>query len=225
MILALWLSIQQLGDPAIIRVFVKSFALTLVIFVGIGAGLVLSARALVEAWGWGQEGGLAAAAVAALAAFAAAWLLFRAVAMPVMSLFGDEIVAAIEAKHYPEAAKRARPISIARGLWMALGSIARLIGANLLALPLYALLLVTGVGPLILFALINAWLLGRDLGDMVAVRHLDDQGRRKWLKVTGGARSLMGLIITGMFMLPFVNFIAPIMGAAMATHLFHRNDL
>jgi CysZ protein len=218
---ALSLSLQQLGDPAIIWVFVKSFALTLIIFVGLGAGAVFGARALVEAWGWGAEGGFAAAATAALAAFVAAWLLFRAVAMPVMTLFADEIVAAIEAKHYPEAAKSARPVSVALGVWMALGSIARLTGANLIALPLYLLLIVTGIGPLILFVLINAWLLGRDLGEMVAARHLDGTARRDWLRVTRGERGLMGLIVTGLFVLPFVNFIAPIMGAAMATHLFH----
>ena len=32
----------------------------------------------------------------------------------------------------------------------------------------------------------------------------------------------MGVIVTGIFLLPVVNLLAPVLGAAMATHLFHR---
>jgi len=34
----------------------------------------------------------------------------------------------------------------------------------------------------------------------------------------------MGAIVTGIFMIPIINLIAPIVGAGMATHLFHRGQ-
>ena len=103
---------------------------------------------------------------------------------------------------------------------MGLRSAGRALFFNLLAAPLYLLLLVTGVGTVALFAGVNALLLGRDLGEMVAVRHLADI--KPWLARTRIQRAFLGLAVTILFMIPFANLLAPILGAAMATHLFHR---
>jgi CysZ protein len=221
MLRALSLTFGQLGDPAILSVLAKSLALTILIFLIAGTGLVFAARWATEAWGWGPESGMVAAAVAAVGALAAAWLLFRAVAVPVIGLFADEVVAAIEAKHYPEAAQVAKPASVAISLRLAIVSLIRLIGFNLLALPLYGVLLFTAVGPIILFVAINALLLGRDLGEMVAIRHMDRAAMKDWLDRTRGQRAFMGLAVTGLFLVPILNLIAPIIGAGLATHMFH----
>lgn len=222
MLRALSLTLGQIGDPAILRVIAKSLALTLLIFALLSIGAVFATRALVAAYGWGADVGMAAAAAAGMGVVVGAWLLFRAVAIPVIGLFAEDVVAAIERRHYPAAARMAQPPDIMLSLRMALASLARLILLNLLAVPLYALLLFTAIGPLILFVVINAILLGRDLGDMVAARHYDKRERSDWLRVTRGERAIMGSIVTAIFMIPFVNFIAPIIGAGMATHLFHR---
>lgn len=223
MIRALSLTFAQLGDPAILKVLAKSLAVTLAIFAIAGIALVEAVRWAAEAYGWGREGGFVAAAVATLGAIATAWLLFRAVAVPVIGFFADEVVAAIEHKHYPQAATAASAPSVAVSLRLAIASVLRLIGLNLLMLPVYAVLLFTAIGPVILFAAVNAVLLGRDLGEMVAVRHLDRLGTQSWLRQTSGSRALLGLIVTGLFLVPILNLIAPIIGAGLATHLFHRN--
>jgi uncharacterized protein involved in cysteine biosynthesis len=88
-------------------------------------------------------------------------------------------------------------------------------------LPFYALLLLTAIGPIILFFAVNALLLGRDLGDMVSVRHTDTAARTAWLAQTRIDRLILGLIVSGIFLLPFVNLFAPVLGAAAMTHLFH----
>lgn len=225
MLRALSLTLGQIGDPAILRVIAKSLALTLVIFAGLGVAAVFVTRAVVAAYGWGDDAGFAAAAAAGVAVVVGAWLLFRAVAIPVIGLFADEVVAAIEARHYPAAAQIARPATVGLSVRLALASLARLILLNLLAVPLYGLLLFTAIGPLILFLAINALLLGRDLGEMVAVRHLNTAARKGWLRVTRGQRTIMGAIVTGIFMIPIINLIAPIVGAGMATHLFHRGQV
>jgi len=92
---------------------------------------------------------------------------------------------------------------------------------NLIASPFYLLLLVTGVGTLLLFVAVNGVAFGRDLGEMVASRHGDRVSRKAWLANTRGQRAGVGAIVTGLFLVPIVNLIAPVLGAAMATHLYH----
>ncbi|MBB3695371.1 EI24 domain-containing protein [Sphingomonas sp. BK580] len=218
MLRALLLSIGQLGDPPVLRVLAQSLAVTLALF----AALALALWWLVDAAlaGWAHHGamaGLAAAVVTALAF----WLLFRAIAILVVGLFADRIVAAVERRHYPAAAASAREVPLARGLAMGLGSATRFVLINLLLLPVYLALLVTGVGTAALFFLVNAWLLGRDLGDMVAARHLPRAAMRDWRAATGGRRFVLGLAGTALFVVPLLNVLAPVLGAAMATHLYH----
>ncbi len=221
MIRALTLAFAQLNDAAVVRVLVKSLLITVMIFVVAGFALSTLAGQAAAHWGYGQNGGTLASILAALGTFAAAWLLFRAVAVPVVGFFADEVVAAVERQHYPEAAVQAKPVGVALALRMGLMSILRLIGVNLLMLPVYAVLAITGVGVLIAFAGVNAVLLGRDLGEMVAARHLDGAAMRVWLGASRWQRALLGLVVTGLFVVPFVNFLAPIIGAATATHLYH----
>ena len=67
----------------------------------------------------------------------------------------------------------------------------------------------------------NAIALGRDLGEMVAIRHLDGEALKRWLGSSRIKRLLLGLGATALFTIPFVNLLAPVLGAAVATHLFH----
>ena len=105
---------------------------------------------------------------------------------------------------------------------MGIGSAARTIGVNLALMPVYLALLITGVGTAALFFLVNAWLLGRDLEDMVAARHLNPGALPQWRRHTRVGRFALGAIGTGLFLVPILNLVAPVVGAAMATHAFHR---
>lgn len=217
-------SLGQLGDPPILKVLAKTIAITLALFALFGIALWWGADSLASAWGWGAGNGFVAAA-AAVVALISAWLLFRVVAIAVIGLFADAVVEAVERRHYPDASARARPVSVARSLRMGLASAGRALLVNLLALPVYLALLVTGIGTVALFAVVNALLLGRDLGEMVAARHMDAAAIRGWLGTTRASRFLLGLAVTGLFVVPVAGLLAPILGAAMATHLFHgRNE-
>ena len=216
---ALLLSLGQLGDPAIRRVLAKSLALTLAIFAVAGALIWWSLDAALA--GWRYHNALAGAA-ATLATLLALWLLFRAVAVLVVGVFADEVVAAVERRHYPGALASARAVPLHASLRMGLGSAARFLLVNLALSPVYLALLVTGVGTAAAFFVANAWLLGRDLSDMVASRHLSAAAMRDWRKANAAKRFVLGLAGTGLFVVPVVNLLAPVLGAAMATHLFHR---
>jgi CysZ protein len=215
MLRALFLSAGDLLDRAVLVVLAKSLALTLLIFAAVGGALWWLAR------GW--TGDALAGVLAVAAAVGAGWLLFRAVAIAVVGLFGDEVVQAVERRHYPAALAGARPVPFARSLGIGLRSAGRVIAANLLLLPAYLVLAVTGVGTAALFFAVNAWLLGRDLGDMVAARHMPATALAAWRRQTAGRRFLLGLAGTGLFVVPGLNLVAPVLGAATATHLFHRS--
>ena len=87
---------------------------------------------------------------------------------------------------------------------------------------LYLVAAATGIGLPVAFLVMNGWLLGRDLGDMVAARHLDRAELPAWRERTRWARFATGLVASGLFVVPVVNLVAPVIGAAAMTHLFHR---
>jgi CysZ protein len=221
MLRAFFLSIGQFGDRPFLLVFAKSLAITFALFALLGGGAWWWAQGLAAAQG--ADGWLSALAgfAALLAVLAAGWLLFRAIAVGVLMVFVEEIIVAVEARHYPEALARARHVGIGRARLMGLASGLRAILVNVAVLPLYLVLLVTGVGTLALFLVVNGWLLGRDLGEMVAARHLPPAAMRGWRKATATERFVLGVAGTGLFMVPILNLAAPVLGAAMATHLFH----
>ena len=217
---AFFLSIGQLGDPAILRILAGSIAITIGLFALLGVGTWFAIQGLSDDW-FGSHSGALSGFVALGAAILGGWLLFVVVAIAVVQLFADRIVAAVEARHYPAALATARPVGPGRAALMGLRSAGRALLANLLALPVYILLLFTGIGPAIAFFVVNGWVIGRDLGDMVAARHLPRGATRPWRKANRSRLFALGLVETGLFVVPVVNILAPVIGAAMATHLFH----
>ncbi|MCW3836450.1 EI24 domain-containing protein [Sphingomonas canadensis] len=220
-----FLSLGQLLDRRVAAVFVKSLLVTLVIFAAAAVGVWLGMHRLAEgfaAWLGGAQmaRGLADVGTIVVLAFAC-WLLFRAIAVAVIGIFADEVVMAVEARHYPGAHAAAIDVPFGRSLLMGLGSAGRLLLVNLLLSPLYIALLITGVGTALAFFAVNAWLLGRDLGDMVAARHMPQRDLAGWRKRTRFRRFALGAIGTGMFLVPVLNLLAPVLGAAMAAHAFH----
>ncbi len=213
---ALMLALQDLPRRPVLAVLAQSLALTLLIFVAAGAAIFFAARWALSHWQWlGAVERDMAGILILLALLGVSWLLFRAVAIAVVGLFADGIVAEVEGRRYPGAATRAVPVSLGRSLRLGLVSVARLIAVNLVALPLYIPLLFTAVGaPLLAFA-INAALLGRDLEAMVLARHPGHP------RLTRGARWSLGALSAATFLVPVVNLLAPIAGAAMAVHLIH----
>ena len=221
------LALDDLGDGRVLAILGRSLLATLAIFVALGflLGWVLHGA---DPCGWWSDEDSCPLGVgtsgfgAFLLTAVLIWFLFPAIAIGVISAYMDRIVAVVEARRYPEVLASAKPIGWTRGALLGLKSSLRVLVYNLIALPFYILLLVTGVGTVLLFVAVNGVAFGRDLGEMVAARHLDGQATRTWLRSTRGDRAVMGMIVTGIFLLPVANLLAPVLGAAMATHLFHR---
>lgn len=211
------LAVAQLNDPAIRRVLLKSLLVTLAIFVAVGAMLWAVLPRLFARYDLGtpEVGGL----LSAIVAFFGFWLLFRFVALAVLNFFADEVVRAVEKRHYPDTA--ALPDARFTTEFAAtMRSLAVAIAVNLLALPIALVLLVTGVGAPLAFLGANAWLLGRELTQMVWLRHRAATGVR-W-PLGSGTRLALGAVVAAMLAVPFLNLLAPVLGAAAATHLVHQ---
>lgn len=218
------LALRQLADPRIMRLLAKTLIISLLLFAALGwAGWFALDWAL--AWAGLRDGAFGGAGdvrgvVSLVIVLIAGWLLWRVIAMAVISFYADDVVLAVEERHYPQAAARARDLPVTQQFSSSLAAAGRALAANLLVLPFALLLLVTGVGTALLFWLVNAFLLGRELQDMVWLRHRHAAGAQS--PISKGQRFALGAVVAALMLVPFVNFLAPLLGAASATHLTHR---
>lgn len=214
---ALALSLRQLADPAVLRVLFKSMGLTLALFAAGGLALWRGLENLISSYltsDYGAElGGMAALVLTLLGG----WLLFRAVSLAALQFFADEIVLAVERAHYPQAAQNARILPFREDLSNSLRGLWRALLFNLLAAPVALVLIFTAIGPAVVFFIVNGVLLGRELTDMAWLRHKKSPDAR--CPVNAGERFILGGVVTALLIVPFANFLAPIIGAAAGTHL------
>lgn len=147
-------------------------------------------------------------------------LFFPALATGVMGLWLDRVADAVEARHYPLSGpiRRQGWGEILSGSLRFMGA---MIVANLVALPFYLLLLLTGFG-FVLFYLVNGYLMAREFYDMVALRHLDPAQARLVFRQHLLRLWLAGAGIAFLFSIPGLNLIGPVVAVAWMTHLFQN---
>jgi CysZ protein len=219
MIKAFYQSIEQFTDRRVLMVLLKSAVLSLIVCIAFAWGLSKAIIWGLASYGYGDD--LSGVMTAFLTLFMV-FFAFRAVAIPITGFFADEIVAAVEVRHYPQAAGQARPVSFTVSMRLAVMSVLRLMGVNIVMIPVYIFLMFTIIGAPIAFFCVNAILVGRDMGEMVAVRHLDHTAMKHWLGQNRFQRAVLGMVTTFLYTLPILNIVATILGAAMATHVFHQ---
>ncbi len=206
----------QLGDPAVLKVLAKSLLVTLGVFALLGVALyavldLMFANAGLFA---GFSGTFLVTIVITVLAM---WILFRVVALAVLQFFADEIVRAVEERHYPEAASTGRDLPFREDLSNSLRGVSRALLMNALVLPVAVVLLFTAIGPAVVFIGVNAVLLGRELTDMAWFRHREPDDLASPVKPL--QRLALGGVIAGLMLIPFANLLAPVLGAAAGTHL------
>ena len=209
----------QLADPAVLRVLAKSLGVTIAVFALTGIALYYALRAGFAQYGL-DEGGFASATAAVLIAGLGFWFLFRIVALAVLQFFADEVVAAVEQRHYPQAAQTARKLPFREDLANSAKGLARALIYNLVALPFAAMLAFTAIGPALVFLAVNAVLLGRELTDMAWLRHRPLDNADTPAKKSD--RFALGAVVAGMMLIPGIGLLAPVIGAAAGTHVAHR---
>lgn len=146
------------------------------------------------------------------------WLLFPAVLTLVMGFFLPRVAASVEALDYPGTSPP-RPSPLMESIAMTWRLMVLMVVLNLLALPLYVF--VPGVNFFVFLGL-NGYLLGRQYFEVVALRRLDMAATRALRHRFGGRVFAGGVVIAGLFALPFVNLLAPVIATAFMVHLCAR---
>ncbi len=217
-------TLTQIGDPRFRRVLFKGIGLTFVLLIAvytaflmflnwIGAGQTV--QELLGNISW----------VGDLFTFASLFLMIALsiflmipVASAITSLFLDEVADAVEDKHYPELPDVPR-VSFSEGLKDSVNFLGVLIAANIFALVLYAIF-----PPFSLFIFwgLNGFLLGREYFQLVAMRRVGRAEAKRMRKKHMGTIWLAGTLMAMPLVVPLLNLVIPILGAATFTHLYHQ---
>jgi uncharacterized protein involved in cysteine biosynthesis len=216
MLAALLRAIAQLSLPPLQRIAALGLAVSAACFIALWLGVAMLLGRL-DLFGWRPLNWLVdllgAVAVAVLS-----WLLFPAVVTAVMSLFLDRVAAAVEALDYPGLAP-ARRVPVGETVMTTARLMVLAVLLNLLALPAYVL--VPGVNFFVFLGL-NGYLFGREYFEVVALRRLDPAAARATRQRWAGRVFVAGAIIAGIFAVPLVNLVAPLIATAFMVHLFQR---
>lgn len=219
MIEALKLTAQQLPDRPFRTVVVLGMlsALILIIFTGIFSWFLISK---IEFFGIGVVDKLASW-IGGIIVFVGTLMFFPSTVMLVSGLFLDKVVSAVEHKHYPESGD-VHLQTISSVIRASLTLLVVGILMNLMLLPVYLITFFIPGLNLLIFYLLNGYLLGREFYDMVAGRHLPpakirEIRRANWWQITSA-----GIIIAVLTTIPGLNLIAPVAATAFMVHIFHR---
>lgn len=145
------------------------------------------------------------------------WFIFPLLVPLFVSLFMERIAGIVEREDYPNT-----PLPIAQPIVPTVVASLKFAGItllyNFLVLPFY-LLPVINIG---FYYLLNGYLLGRELFEMVAMRHksLEEVNRLRRLHVW--TLLLSGMAVAFLLTLPFVNLIMPLVATALFVHIFHK---
>lgn len=153
-----------------------------------------------------------------LAVIGVVWLLFPAVASVIIGFLLEDIVDAVEDKHYSHAGPVDR-IDLTTSLIEALKLAGLMVGLNLLALPIY--LFFPAVN-LVVFYSLNGYLISREYFELVAQRRVGVKTAKALRKAYGGRLLIAGAMTTFLLTIPLLNLLAPVIGTAVMVHLFHR---
>ena len=205
----------QLTDPPVRRVIWLSILATIGGFAGLAVG-VSALLHLIHLTGIGWLDWLVDV-LGGVGTLGVSYLLFPAIVPAVSSLFLDDVVVAVERRHYPgRASTSAQPMG--EMILAALRFLVVSAALNLLVLPLY---LIPGAN-LALFLALNGYLLGRQYYEQVAGRHLGLGALTALRRDHRPRLFLAGVVICGLAAIPVVNLLAPVIATAFMVHIFHR---
>lgn len=222
-------ALDDMTQPALRAVVLKSIGLALVVIVVIGIALQRVLASLADSGAnWAEQtAGFAPhslwvaiawflSIVAGLGILTGAVFLMPTVTAFVGSFFVDDVADVIERKHYPaEAPGRALPLAsaILEGIKIALLTLV----VYVVALPF----LLFGIGLIVLFVA-NAYLLSREYFELAAMRFQTPDDAKRLRKAHAGYVFLCGLVIALFVSIPILNLATPVFAMAFMVHIHKR---
>lgn len=223
-------AIERTGQQIFDRAFLKVFFLGLVTTVGAIIVAYLAANEIMKEipgyqsdWQWWEDFvNWAMGYTVDIAFFVILFFFFAPISTIFVSIYLDDIVDCVEDRFYPEN-KANKRLGIPKLAFLASRIALLVLVLNIIVIPLYILFFWIPFLPLVIFYLLNGYLLGWGYYEMVAVRHLGIKEAGLHRKSIRGVVLGVGLIMTFLFMVPIVQLIVPIVGAALICHLFHMS--
>jgi len=208
-------AIGQFSDPAVRGVVWKSIASAIAAFIilWLGIGFLLNETTFFDI-GWLES---TLDGLGLVATFILTWVLFPAFASVAMSFFVDEVAVAVENKHYPHLSEvRDQPLREVVMTALKFGAIALVL--NLIVLPLYFIPVVN----LIVFYVLNGYLLSREYFEMVAFRRAEGATVKNMRSQYKISLFLSGVVIAFLITIPIINLLTPVIATAAMVHLFQK---
>lgn len=207
-------ALSDLFSPAFRTVLLKAVALSLVLFVAIFLGVEWAISAFVGLpWPWLDTVVQVAAGLGLIAAF---FFLMSPVTALFAGLYLDEIAALVEAKHYPQD-RPGVPLNTVMALLTGLQFAGLVLLVNLLVLPTVFL----GVGVVVILTA-NAYLLGREYFELIAMRHMTVAEARHLRRENRLHVWMAGFVPAAWALVPFINLAVPLFATAYFVHVFKR---
>ena len=210
-------SFKALGDllsPEFRSILLKAVGLTLALFISllVAVEIIMSILTLVP-WPWAETVLAIGTGVALAVAF---FFLMAPVTAIFAGLFLDDIALRVETRHYPQD-PRGTPLTAARSISIAVQFAAMVLAVNLAILPL----VFTGIGAAVLVAA-NAYLIGREYFQMVAMRHMPIDEARLLRRENTPRIFAAGIVPALLSLVPVVNLAAPLFATSYFVHIFKQ---
>ncbi len=221
-------AVAQLPDPRLRRVLIIGILGSFVIFGALWVALwwAMNSVAWTDIWGlgwfislFGDFAGWVGSIVFFSSILFATFLLFPAIVTIIVGFFLEEVVDAVETRHYPsEPAPRPQPLSEVLAITTKFALIVAAL--NILFLPIYLLLFLLPPLNLVLYYLLNGYLVSREYYELVALRRLEPRPARRLRRAHRGRLLLAGVILVFFMTIPIVNFVTPVLATAFMVHVF-----
>ena len=217
-------ALGQIGDSRFLRVLALGLGLTIALLFGFTVAFAWTVGLIIPdsfTLPWIGEitwvDNLASLAVIPVMLIASIFLMVP-VASAFTGIFLDDVVDAVEAKHYPGLPPVAH-VPFAESITETLKFLGLLLAVNLAALILC--LIFAPFAPLIFWG-VNGLMLGREYATLVARRRMSATQVRAFRKRHSTTIWLAGICMAIPLTIPVMNLIVPIIGVAGFTHLIHR---
>ncbi|HUF45202.1 MAG TPA: sulfate transporter family protein [Aestuariivirgaceae bacterium] len=207
-------ALRDTFSPGLRQVLWKALGLTIALFILILFSVQVALSMLVGfSWPWVDT----LIAVAAGLGLVAGLLFLMAPATAMFAgLYVDDIADLVERRDYPHDPP-GRPLPLAKGVLTGVRFGLIVLAVNLALLPT----LLLGIGA-IAMVLANAYLLGREYFEIIAMRHMPADEARRLRKESALRILAAGFIPAFLVVVPFVNIITPIFSTVYFVHIFKR---
>ena len=219
-------ALSQLGDPVLRRVLLIGVAGSAVVFISLNvlvwwifsSTVDLSSLSL---WGWLEDVlEWIAGFVVGLSLLIVSAVFFPGVSTIIVGFFLEDVVVAVEAQYYPNEPP-ARPQPVAEVVASTTRFALMVIGLNLLCLPFYLILMFIPPLNLVLYYVLNGYLISREFFELVALRRMEPAAALNMRRQSRGKIIVAGILLTFVFTIPIVNFLTPVIATAFMVHVFH----